>query len=96
MRRTIQYAIYASEESPLLLISRVGSEVAWPVLDYEAMEPENNFELTYKLKKFSVHALAGEHWDLLVWTRKVPTWLKNTHREFWGFPPLKERNENQA
>ena len=27
----------------------------------------------------------------LKWTRKIPVEIKNIHRKFWGFAPLKEK-----
>jgi hypothetical protein len=68
----------------------VGSEVAIPVLDYDAMVPENNFQTSYYLEKDSVHNVLPYSRDL-VWTKKIPLEIKNLHREFWGMKPLKEK-----
>lgn len=60
--------------------------VAVPVLQYNDMAPENNFQATYKLEKFRVHeALQGAD---LTWTKKIPVAVKNQHRSFWGLKPL--------
>ena len=83
--RTIQYAV---EHSTGLVISRVGGEVCIPVLQYNDMSPENNFETTYKPEKMDVSVLFGYH-DNYTWTKKIPVEIKNKHREFWGFKPLK-------
>ncbi len=85
--RRITYALTAMGH----VVSRVDSEVAWPILDYEAIGKDGDFTkpLTYKLEKFSV-LLVGPEWQTLIWTRKIPVEQKNIHRKFWGFQPLKE------
>lgn len=83
--RTIQYAI---DVETGLVISRVGSELAWPILDYKNMLPENHYAMNYNLEKMHVFT-ASSIWYMLKWTRKIPKEIKNTHREFWGFPLLK-------
>jgi hypothetical protein len=85
MNRIITYAI---ENDSGLVISRVGSEVAWPVLEYDKMLPANNFTAGYHLERFPVSSL-GSNWRNLKWTKKIPTYLKNRHREFWSFKPIK-------
>lgn len=80
MNRIITFAV---EKDTGLVVSRVDSEIAVPVLQYEKMLPENNFTPTYELEKMSVYAL--QPWQAYKWTRKVPLELKNRHRAFWGF-----------
>jgi hypothetical protein len=81
--RTIQYA---SDPETGMTWSRVGNEVAVPMLDFEGMKPENGFAMTYILEKASaVGAFGGTH---LKWTRKIPIAVKNKHREFWGMRPI--------
>lgn len=84
--KTIQYAI---EQTTGLVVSRVGSELAWPILGYDNMLPENNYAMNYHLEKMPVFMAAGSTWDTLKWTRKISTAIKNTHRIFWGMKPLK-------
>lgn len=86
MNRTIQYAVNKDDG---LVISRVGREIAVPVLDYEKIGEGGDFTrpLEYHLEKMPVIAL-GRDWPRYVWTRKIPTELKNEHREFWGFSLL--------
>jgi hypothetical protein len=84
MNRIITYAV---EEDSGIVYSRVGSEVAIPVLDYEGMTPANNFATRYELEAFSIYAIP--RWGALKWTKKIPTALKNRHRAFWGFKPLR-------
>ncbi len=86
MRKCIQYGV---DKDTGLVISRVNSEVAIPILDYGAMTPDNNFKMDYHLEKAGVLSLAGYAWNCIKWTRKIPTALKNRHRFFWGMKPLK-------
>ena len=86
MMKTIQYGI---NENTGHVCSRLGSEVAIPVLEYDKMSPENNFETVYQLEKFDIITLASQ-WNCIHWTRKLPVELKNTHRSFWGFKPLRQ------
>jgi hypothetical protein len=80
--RTIQYAV---DLDTGLVWSRVGSEVAVPILDYEGMKPDNDWEMNYNLEKQDLSALYGA---TLLWTKKISVIIKNYHREFWGFKPL--------
>jgi len=68
------------------VMSRVGSEVAIPVLDFEGMTPDNGYAMTYNLEKFSVFEL--RHYNRLIHTRKIPISIKNKHRKFWGMKLL--------
>lgn len=90
--KTIQYAI---DRNTGLVFSKYlehGSiiGVAIPVLDFEHMKPENNFETIYNLEVFTIYE-AYQGTDL-VWTRKIPNSIKNLHREFWGMKPLRGKN----
>jgi len=80
---------YAIDNITGLTISRVGSEIAFPVMDYEH-QTEHGFET--KLEKMSVFEIA-HHNDHFTWTKKLPVSLKNYHREFWGMKPLTEGKE---
>ncbi len=82
---TIQYAI---DTETGLIISRVGNELAWPILDFEGMLSENHYAMNYSLEKMHVFA-ASSVWYMLKWTRKIPKETKNIHRKFWRFPELK-------
>jgi hypothetical protein len=84
--RIIQYAI---DLDTGLVISRVGSEFAWPILDYPNIRPENDYTMNCYLEKIQVSRIAGCYWLELKWTKKISKRIKNTHREFWGFPKLK-------
>lgn len=85
--KTIMYAIDIETGH---IISRVNSEIAIPVLQYDDMQPENHFTPNYKLEKISVINIPIGY-SKLKWTRKVPLYNKNKHREFWGMKPLKRR-----
>lgn len=82
--RIIQYAI---DLDTGLVVSRVGSELAWPILDYVGMNPQNNFVTNYELGTIILLAAA---WLRLRWTRKIPVEIKNIHRRFWGFKELRK------
>lgn len=82
--RTIQYAV---DTETGLTVSRVDSELAFFVLDYAGMLPENKFSTRYRLDKMNV--IYWHNWSILKWTRKIPKDIKNLHREYWGFPRLK-------
>jgi hypothetical protein len=70
-------------------VSRVGSEVAWPVLQYEKIGEGGDFTkpFEYELEKMPVLSLA-HCWQGLKWTKKIPLAIKNRHRVFWGMKPL--------
>lgn len=88
--------------------SRVGNEVAFPVLEYAEIgmggleratgiqyEPGNFTGPTnYHLEKCGVHEITTD-WQKLTWTKKIALNTKNEHRRFWGMPQLKPvlRNE---
>jgi len=82
--RTIQYMV---DKITNTVWSRVGSEVAIPVLDFEGMTPENHYETHYNLVKFDLSVL---HSQVLIHTRKIGICIKNEHRKFWGMKPIKE------
>lgn len=87
MNRIITYAVNLDDG---LVTSRVGHQVAVPVLDFEAIGADGDYTkpLTYTLEKFSVHD--WQPWGDYRWTKKIPVELKNLHRAYWGFPPLPE------
>jgi len=80
--KTITYMIDADLGN---VMSRVGDEVAVPVLDFEGMTPDNGYAMTYNLEKFSVFDLG--HYNI-IHTRKIPISMKNKHRKFWGMKLL--------
>jgi hypothetical protein len=92
MNRIITYAINREDD---IVWSRVGDEVAVPVLQYEKLWQDGDFTkpFEYELEKFSVSTIVGYDWRSLQWTKKIPTELKNRHRAFWGFPPLKDNSD---
>jgi len=83
--KSIQYGI---DRDTGLVWSRVGSQIALPVLQYDQMNPENNFRTIYALEKFDVIHLIGSAYNAVKWTRKIPAQIKNLHRQFWGMKPL--------
>lgn len=91
MNRIITYAINQEDG---LVVSRVKDEIAWPILQWDAMTPENSFATSYQLERIPVSQIGSEY-RALKWTKKIPTELKNRHREFWGFPLLKSIKETK-
>lgn len=91
--RTIQYAVHRDDG---LVVSRVGSELAWPVLDFKAIGQDGDFTkpFTYNLQKFSLEA-ARHDWPRLRWTKKIPVPIKNLHRTFWNMKPISEKESTQ-
>jgi len=80
---------YAIDIEIGLVISRVGNEVAIPILRDGLTLPLKNFELSnYTLKKIDVLLLLSKKYSYR-WTEEIPTDIKNTHRKFWGMKPLK-------
>ena len=82
--RNITYAI---DLDTGLVISRVGNELVWPILEYGGILPD--YALNYQLEKITLHT-AAPCWNTLKWTRKIPVEIKNIHRRFWGFEELKK------
>ena len=56
----------------------------YPVLDFEHMSPENNFETKYDLDFVDNNETVP-----VIGTKKVPLHIKNAHREKWGLPPVR-------
>ncbi len=83
----IQYGV---DQDTGLIVSRVGDEVAWPILDYDGMTAADGFATRYNLERLPLFDMVGRTWDAIRWTRKVPVAIKNRHREFWGMRPLPE------
>lgn len=79
MNRTIQYAIHRDDG---IVVSRVGDTLAWPILDYE--------DIGCYLERVPLSDVRQEY-SRLLWTRKIPVFIKNQHRAFWGFPLLQEQ-----
>jgi hypothetical protein len=86
MNRIITFAV---SEDDGMVYSRVGNEVAYPVLQWEKIGEGGDYTqpLEYELEKSSVFSLV-DYWPRLKWTRKIPTELKNRHRAFLGMKEL--------
>lgn len=97
MNRIITYAV---DEETGMVVSRVDSELAVPVLDFAAIGMGGDgFEVgdfrgptRVNLERMDVYSI-GTGWRYLRWTKKVPVELKNLHRAFWGFKPLSVPSE---
>lgn len=64
------------------IVSKKGDYFAWPVLEYEKMTPENEFEITYTLEKVHTSEVIAETKGIK-WTNKIPEEMKELHKEFW-------------
>jgi len=82
---------YAYDKTDGLVYSRVGREIACPVLQFDKIGQNGDFTgpLEYQLEKSPIQELA-HYWPNFVWTKKIPVELKNHHRAFWGMKPLPE------
>lgn len=80
---------YAWDTVACVWISRLGNELAWPVLQFDQLGKNGDFTApaVYALNKISVFHV-HQPWDSLRWTKHVPLTVKNEHRKFWGFPLL--------
>ena len=87
--RTIQYMIDRDTD---LVWSRVGSEVAIPVVQFDKMTPDNKYAVPMELEKFNAFDVAGQL-NIVMRTRKINVGIKNLHRKFWGMKPLKTKEE---
>lgn len=86
MNRVITYALHSDG----YVVSRVGSEVAWPVLQYDKMTPETGFSPVWELERMPVLDVSVvSDWRSLRWTKKIPLGVKQVHRRFWGFRELR-------
>lgn len=88
----IRYAIdYATGE----VVSRLGDEYAWPILDYEAIGRDGDYQapLTFDLRRVPIREAYG---NPLYHTKRIPTGIKNAHRAFWGLPPVKPIPNEEA
>lgn len=67
------------------IVSRLESDVAWPILNYAAIGEGGNYNAPFKyyLESCNVHQIGAEY-KYLHWTKKVPVPLKEFHREFWS------------
>lgn len=90
--KNIQYGI---DGETGLIISKTDDNIAWPVLDFAGMKPENNWKMNYNLKKFKIVDV-GQSIKYVKWTRKIPNEIKNMHRQFWGFKLLTGKNRWEA
>ena len=90
MRRTIQYF---QDPETHLLITRVGSYVAVPILSYKEMLSQGDFKNQFPLKKCDVIKVSRWYKDLIpISNRKIRSkytieWI-NYHRQFWGLEKL--------
>ena len=104
MSRYITYA----RHSDGYVISRMGSELAWPILEFAEIGmgglekytgkifEKGDFQgpTNFHLEKVSVYGC--REWSSLTWTKKIILATKNEHRTFWGLSALREKAEDSA
>jgi len=61
--------------------------IAYTVLDFEHMTPENGFEERYSIDESSAYSVIKNS-DDIVWTKKIPTAVKNIFRKHFNMKPL--------
>ncbi len=85
--KTITYAV----DENGTVYSRMGSVLAIPVLLYNFIGKDGDFTkpLEFQLEKVEIKDLSTTVFFSLIWTKKIPTQIKNKHRKFWGLSPLK-------
>ena len=71
---------------------RCGSRIAFFELDYGNMNPENNFESSYKITDCNIFDLHSSEFDNIRWTKKIPLSIKNKFRKYFGMPELKMKH----
>lgn len=91
--RTIKYF---RNPGTKLLVSRVGSEIAIPMIDFQASIDQKDFKEQYPLLKLDIKSMKSEWVDRLIpiSNKKIREvyllcWI-NYHRKFWGFKEFKK------
>ncbi len=87
--------MYGEDEDSGCVVSRLGSEYAWPVLDFEGIgqggegyEPGDfRGPMRYQLERISIFGVGSCRPTPLA-PAKVPRELRNRHRTFWGLEAL--------
>lgn len=69
--------------------ARVGDRIAFTVLDYGNMKPENGFAAEYNIEDDDA-ATVLRHSEDILWTKKIPVAVKNAFRAHFGMKPLKD------
>lgn len=69
--------------------ARLGDRIAFTVLNYAEMSPENGFAADYSIEDDSAFSVL-QHSDEIFWTKKIPTAVKNAFRTHFGLKPLKD------
>lgn len=69
--------------------ARVGDRIAFTVLDYAGMKPENGFAAEYNIEEDDAFTVL-RHSEEILWTKKIPVAVKNAFRAHFGMKPLKD------
>ena len=86
-QKRIEYAIDPNSGQ---VISKVGDNYVWAVLDFAGMKPENGFQANYSLEILNGKGdwNLKREWYYATHTRKIPLEIKNIHRKLHGMKPL--------
>ena len=85
--------LYFIDPETTLLVSRVGSEIAIPVLQYDKTYPDHNFKEQFVIEKYDVITVSKWYATLIPINRNkikkyyIEDWI-NYHREFWKLKPI--------
>lgn len=72
------------------IYARYDNRIAFYELEYDKMQFDNKFAITYKLAECHVFDICtSAEWKRLKWTKKIPIEIKNQFRAFFGFKLLK-------
>ncbi len=83
-QRRIQYGV---DRETGFVVSRCGDQVAFAVIDFSDMCPEDGFQIKAHLEVDKAISVLP-HMPLIQWTRKIPTGIKNVHRKIFDMKPL--------
>lgn len=91
---------YFRDPETRLLITRVGSYVAIPILNIEEMLSQGDFKNQYPLEKYDVISVSKWYNTLIpISNRKIRNrytieWI-NYHRQFWGLRKFSQNQKNK-
>lgn len=83
----LRQILYGIDLDTGMVVSRVGRELAWPVIVFNEIGKGGDFTgpIPVQLEKMDLNVLYNAH---VQWTKKIPLDLKNRHRQFWGMKPV--------
>lgn len=70
-------------------------EICWPMVDFGNMTPNDGFCMKWTMGETLDPLEVVDSLHSVQWTRKIPTALKNLHREYWGLKPINIHGEEK-